>query len=364
MFPFGAGTHLHGGKASKNKPTERNTSSIDNITSLSTWSNALKSQEITVKKSGTMHINKEPMNDSLCASPDHEYRHNDTVSTVDKADNAMAMCPVTSIEKSEVAKPKKNNELNKDHRPKTERVVDDQIVNESELIPLKPYQTNHLPFPVGCNVWWGLESCDEGETFSEGIVSEVHFNFITRMLLYKVKSNNSAGDDAVSKKNLFYEENLAYATHSLVYYLSPETPVNQFCGEILYCRANPCGHTNLDKIKTICESLQNERCSLKSKIRDVECIGRINALLSRLDSEVIIDRSILQDTGIGRIVKSISKLLANANDKGAEAATNLIDKWKSQIARPQFYYTLLITVDDNELRIIQDVPSNQVRLRN
>eukprot|EP00956_Cyclotella_meneghiniana_P007615 scaffold10237_cov71-Cyclotella_meneghiniana.AAC.21 len=323
---------------------EHNESSREKNTSLPTRSSEVKSQVATLDKSDTMH----------------KKQRNDVVSTADTS----AICPEKSMEKSEVAKTIKNTETNKDHQSKTKRAVCEQVVNESELIALKPDQTNHLPFPVGCNVWWGLVSCGKGETFAEGIVTDVHFNFTTRVLIYKVKSKNSAGDDEDLKRNLFYEEELAYATHSPVYYLPPETPENQFCGKILYCRANPCENANLDKVKAICEFLQNERCSLKSNITDIECIGRINALLSILDSEVTIDRVILKDTGVGRLVKSISKLLTKANVEGAKAATNLIDKWRLQIARPQFYYAILITGENNELRVIEDVPSDQVKLRN
>jgi hypothetical protein len=237
-------------------------------------------------------------------------------------------------------------------------------VTTSDLILLQPNQTMHLPFPLGCSVWWSMESTNEGETFQHGTVVQVHFNFTTRVMMYEVMSCNEENHEKLNT-SLLFEEQLAYAPKTPIFYSSSgllEDKTGRRSGEILYCRTNPCG--DLDKVQSISESLKHEQSQLKSNDDNSESIERIRVFLIKLDSEVLINRFILKETGIGRTVKSISKLLAKRNDTGSVLATELIEKWRSQISHPQFYYTIMLSGENHEIQMVEDVPSICTKLRN
>jgi hypothetical protein len=162
---------------------------------------------------------------------------------------------------------------------------------------------------------------------------------------------------------MLYEEDIAYAPGSQVYYSASnllDDEASRIAGEVLYCRTT--SSNNTDKVKEMVEFLQNEQNHLKANNADAECIAKIHATLIKLDTKVSVDRTILKQTGIGHIVKSISKLLAKLNNKGAELAANLVEKWRSQIAQPQFYYTLLILGENNENHLVEDVMPSHIKL--
>eukprot|EP00804_Cyclotella_cryptica_P019818 CCRYP_017030-RA/>CCRYP_017030-RA protein AED:0.08 eAED:0.34 QI:235/0.66/0.5/1/0.66/0.5/4/0/1080 len=235
-----------------------------------------------------------------------------------------------------------------------------------ELIPLQKEQTTSLPFPVGCDVWWNIHLNGKGESFTHGKVSAVYFNFATRVITYAVLPEHCGNHDEDSSLTLFNGEELAYAPGCQVYYLSSgrlEEEVSLAHGEILYCRTSH--HGNLNKVKGLGENLRNEKNHLKSHDTDKACRERIRDLLLKLDTDVVIDRRTLKQTGIGRTVKSVSNMLANLNDEGVVSAKKLIEKWKSQIAFPRFYYTILIYSSDgsDEIRVLQDISSTKIKLR-
>lgn len=236
-------------------------------------------------------------------------------------------------------------------------------VIESELILFKPEQTSHFPFPTGCKVWWGFQSDSEGEYFNHGTVHNVYFNFSSRKMMYEVTKKNEQTDKEPNP-NLLLEEEIAYAPGSHVYY-SPsgsfDDDASRAYGEVLYCRTNSSDNTN--EVKEINVSLKNEHISLKSNITDAGCIERIHIILQKLDKEIFIDRSILKETGIGRTIKSISKLLKTNDKEVASFAIRLIEKWRAQIARPQLLYSLLIFGDKNEIQLKEDVPFSHIKFR-
>lgn len=232
-------------------------------------------------------------------------------------------------------------------------------VNRSELILFQPCQTIHLHFPIGCDVWWGLQLDKEGETFNQGTIHSVYFSFSSRDMVYEVQPNDKA------ERIMLYEEDIVYAPGSLVYYSSsklPDDEANRTAGEVLYCSTTTSSN-NVNKVKELAKLLQNEQKHLKANNADVECSKRIRAILLKLDTGVFIDRLILQQTGVVRSVKSLSKLLTNPNDEGAELAANLIEKWRSQIAHPQFYYTLLTYGQNGENQLVEDVTPSHIKLR-
>ena len=239
-------------------------------------------------------------------------------------------------------------------------------VIESELILLQPGQTSHLPFPAGCKVWWGFQSDAKGESFNLGIVHNVHFNFSSRVMVYEVVSVDDAQSSKESNRNLLFEEDLAYAPGLQVYY-SPSGLINDEAsrarGEVLYCRTTS-SNDDMNFVKKLSVAVQNELTCLKSKNSDAECINRVRVLLHKLNTEVMINRSILKETGIGRTIKSISKVVAKADNETASSATQLIEKWKSQIARPQIYYSLLVFGDNNEIQLAENVPRTHIKIMN
>jgi hypothetical protein len=282
--------------------------------------------------------------------------------SVDESNGRNAAIPETS----EVAMgaPKSSPEENSSYQSTKANADDPRRVTTSDLIPLQPNQTVHLPFPMGCKVWWGLESANEEQTFQHGTVVQVHFNFTTRVILYEAMSCNEENHENLNR-SLLFEEELAYAPKTPIFYSSSgllEDKTVRRSGEILYCRTNPCG--DLDKVQSISESLKHEHSQMKSNGNNSESIERIRVFLLKLDSEVSINRFILKETGIGRTIKSISKLLAKRNDTGSVLATELIEKWRSQISRPQLYYTIMLFDENHEIQMIEDVPSSCIKLRN
>ena len=203
---------------------------------------------------------------------------------------------------------------------------------------------------------------DSGESFNKGKVTNVYINFKARSTVYEVMPEN-IDDKGELGRFLFHETELAYAPNTPVYYSSTgsfEKETDRLCGEVLYCRINP--RRDLGKINDIRKELKNELQCLKSNSNDEACTKRIHTLLTKLDNEVSINRSILKETGIGRTVKSLSKVLDGVNGE-ASSATKLIEKWKSQIARPQFYYMVLISGDSHNLQILEDVPSARIKIK-
>jgi hypothetical protein len=248
----------------------------------------------------------------------------------------------------------------KDEESKSETKANhSRNVNRSELILFQPWQTRHLHFPIGCDVWWGLQLDKEGETFNQGTIHSVYFNFSSRDMVYEVQPNDK------TERIMLYEEDIVYAPGSLVYYSAsklPDDEASRTAGEVLYCSTTTSSN-NVNKVKELSELLQNEQNHLKANNADVECSKRIRAILLKLDTGVFIDRLILQQTGVVRSLKSLFKLLTNLNDEGAELAANLIEKWISQIAHPQFYYTLLIYGQNGENQLVEDVTPSHIKLR-
>lgn len=237
---------------------------------------------------------------------------------------------------------------------------------KSDLIPLQKEQASSLPFPVGCDVWWAIHLNSKGESFKHGQVSAVYFNFSTCAMIYEVLPAHCEDKHEEASITLLNEEELAYAPGCPVYYSSSgrfENEINLAHGEILCCRTSHRG--NYNTAKGLGENLQKELDCLKLHVTDKACHERIRDLLLKLDTEVVIDRTILEQTGIGRTVKSVSKRLANICDEGVTSAKKIIEKWRSQITVSQFYYTMLIFCSggSDETLVLQDISSTKVKLR-
>jgi hypothetical protein len=134
--------------------------------------------------------------------------------------------------------------------------------------------------------------------------------------------------------------------------------------EVLYCRTN--NNDNLKLVSDLRDELKSAQHQLRNDTKDQKCLERVRNLLQRLDSaDVSIDRPVLKQTGIGKPVKSVSKLLATINERDAAVATSLIEKCRSQMDVPQFYYTLLIFGNDktDDIQVLNDVPAVNIKLR-
>jgi hypothetical protein len=121
-------------------------------------------------------------------------------------------------------------------------------VNRSELILLQPGQISHLHFPIGCNVWWGLQfQLDEkGATFNHGTIHNVYFNFSSRGFVYEVEQNDK------TERIMLHEEDIVYAPGSPVYYFASkllDDEASRIAGEVLYCRTT----TSSDNAKAVKE---------------------------------------------------------------------------------------------------------------
>jgi hypothetical protein len=114
---------------------------------------------------------------------------------------------------------------------------------KTDLLALRMDQTNDLPFPVGCDVWWNLLSTDIGVSFQSGKVSKVYFDLTLRVVTYEVLSEQHGDEYDESITQLFRQEELAYAPGSSVLFSSSgvfsEDNSGLHHGEVLYCKTGP-----------------------------------------------------------------------------------------------------------------------------
>ncbi|KAL3797207.1 hypothetical protein ACHAWO_000636 [Cyclotella atomus] len=324
------------------------------LTTVATNTTAAREKPHTQKRSISL---SPPTNADYQSSDSKQRNENEPEAVGTPAEISKALEPnLNAAEQAE------NDEHRKSQLSPTKAIYS-RDVNRPELILFQPGQTGQLHFPVGCKVWWGLQPDDEGETFNHGTIHNVYFNFSSRVIVYEVQSAGQAQLNEEAGHIMLYEEDIAYAPGSQVYYSASnllDDEASRIAGEVLYCRTT--SSNNTDKVKEMVEFLQNEQNHLKANNADAECVAKIHATLIKLDTKVSVDRTILKQTGIGHIVKSISKLLAKLNNKGAELAANLVEKWRSQIAQPQFYYTLLILGENNENHLVEDVMPSHIKL--
>eukprot|EP00804_Cyclotella_cryptica_P023058 CCRYP_000311-RB/>CCRYP_000311-RB protein AED:0.28 eAED:0.28 QI:1924/1/1/1/1/1/2/348/551 len=230
-----------------------------------------------------------------------------------------------------------------------------------ELIALRKDQANILPFPPGCIVLTNLQRHHDVMKYLSGEVVGTSFNLVARKLFYHVLLNDG-------KISWFGENELAYAPESPIYYsptglFDEKESLSQ--GEILLCSTQPQQYNeNIVALKQMNQALLNEfRVFVKSKDVNSRCKQSIQMILQRLDTEVFVDHSILELTGIKQTLSMVSEECAEC----ATFARMLMEKWHSRIKNgPKFYYTVMISNASgiNGFEVIEGIPSSHIKHRN
>jgi hypothetical protein len=268
---------------------------------------------IQTKLSTTTATNRTPAKEKQC-SQERSVSHSPAMSSDNQSSdsNEKSGNAPEAVENSAEISEAMMLDLDAAEQPETEEKSKPQTkanysrnVNRSELILLQPGQISHLHFPIGCNVWWGLQLDEMGATFNHGTIHNVYFNFSSRGIVYEVEQNDK------TERIMLYEEDIFYAPGSPVYYFASELlddEASRIAGEILYCRITT-SSDNTKEVKEMTELLQDEQKYLKASNADAECTER------------------------------------------------------SQIVHPQFYYTLLTFGPNDKIQVVEDVLPSHIKFR-
>jgi hypothetical protein len=209
---------------------------------------------IATKLSTTIATNRTPEKEKQC-SQERSVSHSPAMSSDNQSSDSnekSGNAPEAVENSAEISKALRPD-LGAADQPETEEKSKSQTkanycrnVNRSELILLHPGQISHLHFPIGCNVWWGLQLDEKGATFYHGTIHNVYINFSSRGFVYEVEQNDK------TERILLYEEDIVYAPGSPVYYFASkllDDEASRIAGEVLYCRTT----TSSDNAKAVKE---------------------------------------------------------------------------------------------------------------
>ena len=236
---------------------------------------------------------------------------------------------------------------------------DEAEIKNMELMKLNLDQSVGLPYPIGCKVLWNVKSEDNGGSFVHGVIVAAHVASLENQVIYEVLPGADVIDEdeePPAPPIKVHGKHLAYAASCPLYVFPEGDEKSLISAKLILCgMASLQSRINLRSVQHLHESLAKGRST--ESIRDILC---------RLDSDIYVNRDILNQT---RIDRSVIKFRKHVDKEVAALAKRIVTKWKSGLKTSDktdadgLHYTVMVIGDDDTFHLKEDVPSTRVRFR-